>query len=248
MEKQLLIKELLKARYAHRGLHNKPTVPENSMSAFKKAVDEGFGIELDLHLTKDNKLAVIHDASLKRTCGIDLHIEDITLEDAQLYFLEDSNEVIPEFKDVLKLVDGKVPLLIELKVENHNHAQLCSKTIESLEGYKGPYCIESFRPEAIKWLRVNRPEIVRGQLAGAVRKDGADISALSDFLLRNLWVNILGKPDFVAYQFKDRNLGAFKRFKGAKFLWTIREYRDLKTAESLGAAAIFEKFDPNDYK
>jgi glycerophosphoryl diester phosphodiesterase len=248
MEKQLLIKELLKARYAHRGLHNKPTVPENSMSAFKKAVDEGFGIELDLHLTKDNKLAVIHDASLKRTCGIDLHIEDITLEDAQLYFLEESNEVIPEFKDVLKLVDGKIPLLIELKVENGNHAQLARKTVEALEGYKGLYCIESFYPQAVKWLRDNSPEIVRGQLAGAVKKDGADINAISDFLLRNLWVNILGKPDFVAYHFEDRNIGAFKKFKGPKFLWTIKSYRDLKIAESLGAVPIFEKFNPNDYK
>ena len=101
MEKRQTLDELLKWRYAHRGFHDKPTVPENSMIAFKRAVAEGFGIELDVHLTKDKKLAVIHDSSLRRTCGADLNIEEITLGEAQVYFLEKSEEVIPAFEEVL---------------------------------------------------------------------------------------------------------------------------------------------------
>lgn len=248
MEKREIIKTLLKYRYAHRGLHNKPVIPENSMSAFRNAANEGFGIELDIHLTKDNKLAVIHDDSLKRTCGIDLHIEDITLEEAQVYFLEESNETIPDFEEVLKVIDGKIPLIIELKVVDGNEEKLCRRLLQAMEGYEGLYCVESFNPQAVKWFRRNSPETVRGQLAGALRKDGVEMSTFTDFLLKNLWVNISGKPDFVAYKYEDRKEEAFVNYKGPKFLWTIRDYDDLRIAEAMGAAPIFEKFNPKDYE
>ena len=88
MDKRKTLKELLKHRYAHRGFHNKPKVPENSMTAFCHAAAHGFGIELDVHLTKDGRLAVIHDSSLKRTCGVDMDIEDMDLAEAKMYFLE----------------------------------------------------------------------------------------------------------------------------------------------------------------
>ena len=247
-KKKRILQELLKHRYAHRGFHRKPAVPENSMDAFKRAGLNGFGIELDIHLTKDGKLAVIHDASLKRTCGADLNIEEITLEEAQKYFLEESQEVIPDFDHVLKLIDGYVPLVVELKVEGGNEAELCERALRSLDRYDGLYCVESFDPRAIMWLRRNRPDIVRGQLAGALKKDGFSISSAADFMLRNLWVNFLGKPDFVAYKFENRENKAFMNYKGAKFFWTIRSYGDMKEAEDLGCAPIFEKFDPRDYE
>ena len=97
MEKKQMLDQLLRWRYAHRGFHHKPDVAENSMTAFRRAVTEEFGIELDVHLTKDKKLAVIHDSSLQRTCGTDLYIEEVTLEKAQSYFLEKSKDVIPSF-------------------------------------------------------------------------------------------------------------------------------------------------------
>ena len=248
MEKRETVKELLKHRYAHRGFHNKPAVPENSMLAFERAMAEGFGIELDVHLTGDNKLAVIHDASLKRTCGIDLNIEEITLEECRMYFLEESREHIPEFREVLERVSGRVPLIIELKVVDGNEEALCKKLLECLKGYRGLYCVESFDPKAVRWMRNNAPELVRGQLAGALKKNGVNMSAITDFLLKNLWVNLSGKPDFVAYRFEDRDESAFKNYKGAKFMWTIREYSDLKITEEIGAAPIFEQFNPKDYE
>lgn len=248
MKKSDLIKKLLKHRYAHRGFHDKPKIPENSMAAFKRAMLEGFGIELDVHLTKDNKLAVIHDASLKRTCGVDFLIEEMTLEEAKRYHLEESEESIPAFEEVLKLVDGLVPLVVELKVEGGNEEALCRRTFEALDKYEGLYCVESFNPSAVMWLRKNRPEVVRGQLAGALKKGGFPMSPLADFLLKNLWVNILGKPDFVAYKFEDRDTKAFKKYTGAKFFWTIRSFDDLKKAEATGAAPIFEKFNPKEYE
>ncbi|MFR0902878.1 MAG: glycerophosphodiester phosphodiesterase family protein, partial [Anaerovoracaceae bacterium] len=195
-KKKRILQELLKHRYAHRGFHRKPAVPENSMDAFKRAVLNGFGIELDIHLTKDGKLAVIHDASLKRTCGADLNIEEITLK-RQKYFSRKARSH-SDFDHVLKLIDGYVPLVVELKVEGGNEAELCERALRSLDRYDGLYCVESFDPRAIMWLRRNRPDIVRGQLAGALKKDGFSISSAADFMLRNLWVNFLGKPDFVA--------------------------------------------------
>lgn len=248
MGKREILNELLKWRYAHRGFHQKPKIPENSMAAFRRAVLEGFGIELDIHLTKDNELAVIHDSSLKRTCGAYINIEELTLREAQQYCLEESQEVIPRFEEVLSLIDGIVPLIVELKVEGGNDDALCRRAFEALDKYDGMYCVESFNPSAVIWLKKNRPDVVRGQLAGALKKDGFPMSAAADFLLKNLWVNALGKPDFVAYKFADRDIKAFRRFKGAKFFWTIRSYDDMKEAERLGAAPIFEKFNPKDYE
>lgn len=245
MDKSELIEELLRYRYAHRGLHSKPQVPENSLAAFAKAAVCGFGIELDVHLTIDQRLAVIHDSSLKRTCGTDLLIEEITMDQAGNFFLEESNEKIPEFEEVLEMIGGKVPLIIELKTRNKNHAALCKRVLGALEGYEGMYCIESFDPAAVQWLRKYNADTVRGQLAGSLRGEGP-VNAIQDFLLKNLWVNLAGKPDFVAYRFEDRNERAFRRYKGAKFLWTIRKPEDLKKAEALGASAIFEKFIPDD--
>lgn len=259
MEKKQILDELLTWRYAHRGFHDKPAVPENSMLAFRRAASEGFGIELDVHLTKDKKLAVIHDSSLQRTCGIDLNIEEITLEEAQVYFLEKSEEVIPEFEDVLVVVSGKVPLIVEIKSAGGNDKELTDAVMTALEGYDGLYCIESFSPSVVGYLRKAYPDVVRGQLAGCLNKNfdkknaggsGGEptLTRLQDFLLKNLWVNIAGRPDFVAYCYEDRDMRAFVNFKGAKFMWTIRSYADLKICEESGAAGIFEQFNPKDYE
>ncbi|MCI6854181.1 MAG: glycerophosphodiester phosphodiesterase [Firmicutes bacterium] len=259
MEKKQILDELLTWRYAHRGFHDKPAVPENSMLAFRRAASEGFGIELDVHLTKDKKLAVIHDSSLQRTCGIDLNIEEITLEEAQVYFLEKSEEVIPEFEDVLEVVSGKVPLIVEIKSAGGNDRELTDAVMTALEGYDGLYCIESFSPSVVGYLRKAYPDVVRGQLAGCLNKNfdkknaggsGGEptLTRLQDFLLKNLWVNIAGRPDFVAYCYEDRDMRAFVNFKGAKFLWTIRSYDDLQACEKSGAAGIFEQFNPKDYE
>ncbi len=237
----------LNVPYAHRGLHSKPEIPENSMAAFRRAVDEGFGIEMDVHLTADHKLAIIHDSSLKRTAGVDLEIEKITLEEAQKYPLEASDERICEFKDFLNMVDGKVPLLIELKSVGGNDHELVARVMEDLKHYLGLYSIESFYPFTLKELRKDYNKVVRGQLAGHVGTE-TDVSKFEDFMLRNLLVNAISKPDYVAYRFEDREIKAFKNSRKAKFCWTIRNYEDYKVCLANGWAPIFEKFNPKDYK
>lgn len=216
------------------------------MAAFARAVEAGYGIELDLHLTRDGKLAVIHDASLKRTCGVNLKIEDLTLAEARDYPLEESDERIPEFCDFLRLVDGKVPLVVELKAEGRNEKALTDAAMRALADYTGLFCVESFSPAVVDYLKKAYPAVVRGQLAGALNKEKKTITRLQDILLKNLLVNLAGRPDFVAYRFEDRDEPAFRHFKGAKFMWTIRSYEDLKICEAWGAAPIFEQFEPKE--
>ena len=157
------LKDLQGWSYAHRGLHGNG-VPENSMAAFKAALDHGYGIELDVHLLKDGNLAVMHDSLLNRTTGLPGRIEDLTTEDLKNYRLEGTEETIPEFMDVLTLYNGKAPLIIELKPVDGNHAVLTEAACNMMKTYNGPFCMESFDPLCVVWLYKNRPDIIRGQL------------------------------------------------------------------------------------
>lgn len=239
--------KFLNFRYAHRGLHNKPTVPENSLAAFKAAVDNGYAIELDVHLMKDGNIAVIHDASLKRTAGMDVKIEDLTTADLEKFTLEESSEKIPTLNQVLDLVDGKVPLLVEIKPEG-NCAAVTAKTVEILKSYKGDYCIESFDPRCILWLKKNAPEIVRGQLTQNFIKAKSELSFFTRLLLTPLVLNCLNRPDFIAVEQTDRKdpqiVLATRLWGVRKFVWTVKSNEDLIMLEKEGFTPIFEQFKP----
>lgn len=241
------VKELQNWRYAHRGYHG-DGAPENSMEAFRRARSEGFGIELDIHLLADGNLAVIHDSGLKRTTGQDGFIEDLTAMDLGSYKLEGTEQTIPLFSDVLDLIKGRVPLIVELKSERDNFAELCEKTCALLDAYNGVYCIESFDPRCIRWLRKNRPDIIRGQLSYNYSKTAKGTWYLK-FLLKNQMLNFLLYPDFIAYQFKDRkNLGNFlaRKLWGAQGVsWTIRTQKDLTQSVQEDWLPIFEGFYPD---
>ena len=190
--------------YAHRGLHDE-SKPENSMAAFRSALQHGYGIELDVHLMKDGNLAVIHDSSLKRTAGADVCIEDLTAQDLWQYPLEGTPQVIPTFKEVLELYDGKAPIIVELKVVSNNQAQLCETVCNLLDSYKGLFCLESFDPRAVRWLRKNRPDLLRGQLAeNFFKSDNTILPWFLKLCLSCQLFNFLTRPDFVAFKFVDR--------------------------------------------
>ena len=234
--------------YAHRGLHGNG-VPENSMAAFRAALDHGYGIELDIHLLKDGNLAVIHDALLNRTTGAAGTIEDLTTEQLKDYRLEGTEETIPEFMDVLTLYNGKAPLIVELKPENGNHAALAEAACRMLDTYKGVYCLESFDPRCMAWLKKNRPDVVRGQLTENFVKRKNNLPGYLKFALTHLLTNIMCTPDFVAYKFEDRNDSPStwlcrKLWKAQGVVWTIRTQEDYDTAVKEGWLPIFEGFEP----
>jgi len=247
-----LLEELRRFYYAHRGYHDGAAgIPENSMAAFRRAVENGWGAELDVRLTADGRLAVVHDSNLRRLCGedADVRVEDITARQLERYRLEGTEEKIPFLEEVLPLFEREAPLIIELKVERGNHRKLCSAVWELLKDYKGLDCIESFHPQALKWFNDRQPDVVRGQLMCRLRKNGADVGILSDLLLQNLLFNFLTRPDFIACKYTDRNNLSFRLckylFKVQEVSWTVTEPELHKALERENAIIIFERYDPN---
>ena len=234
--------------YAHRGLHGNG-VPENSMEAFQLALENGYGIELDVHLMKDGNLAVIHDSSLKRTAGVDVQIEDLVTAQLQDYYLEGTQEQIPKFCQVLELFDGKAPLIIELKAAGNNHAALSEAVCKMMESYNGAYCLESFDPRCIYWLRKNRPQEIRGQLSeNFVGKKSGKLPFILKWVLTTNILNFLTRPDFIAYRFRDRKrLGVRicrRLWKIQGVTWTLRNLQEHKDAVAEGWLPIFEFYKP----
>lgn len=235
-------------RYAHRGLHGQG-VPENSIAAFRKAFEKGFGIELDVHLMADGTLSVIHDSSLKRTAGADVAIESLTAPDLARYALEGTEERIPTLPEVLALCRGRAPMIIELKTAQNNQEALCDRVLALLGDYKGAFCIESFDPKCVRVLKTKYPQIIRGQLSENFLKSkpGFMPKALR-FVMTFLLTNFLTAPDFVAYRFSDCNhLSPWlcrKLWRVQGVAWTIRTAEDLQAAERMGLLPIFEGFLP----
>ena len=244
------LKELRLFRYAHRGFHDKPAIPENSMAAFRRALQNYYGVELDVHLMADGNLAVIHDSSLLRTAGVDVDIEDLTAADLEQYHLEGTEEKIPLFSQVLELFEGKTPLIVELKAARGNHAALTEAACKLLDKYDVSYCIESFDPRCLMWLKKHRPDVVRGQLSHAFLKKGkgGGQSLPMRVVLQLLLLNCVTRPDFIAYCMEDRNCLSValcrKIYKVQEVNWTIKSKEEMKEAEALGNLVIFEQFDP----
>ena len=234
--------------YAHRGLHGNGRA-ENSLSAFRAAVEHGYGAELDVHLLADGNLAVIHDSDLKRVTGQEGRIEDLTTEDLKNYRLEGTEDCIPTFREVLDVFAGKTPLIIELKAENNVDA-LCEAAVKAMEGYEGIWCMESFDPRCVYWLKKNRPDIIRGQLAeNSLRNPKAKLPVPLKVVLTNHLENFLTKPDFVAYDYGTRkttlsNTICRKLWGLEGVSWTLRTPEEHETALAEGWIPIFEHYEP----
>ena len=242
--------ELLRQyRYAHRGYHDKPQIPENSLPAFRRAIARGWGAELDVHLLKDGTLAVFHDSDLSRCTGADGMIEDLTLAELKELRLEGTDEQIPTFDEVLALFEMATPLIIELKTANGNHRALAEAVCQRLDTYKGAFCMESFDPRVLHEVRSLRPGVCLGQLAENFFQDDEPLPLWQKTALSNLMLNFLSTPDFIAYKFadsKNRSLQACMKLWGTQEVsWTIRSKEDLDACEALGAIPIFEQFDPD---
>ena len=234
--------------YAHRGLHG-GGVPENSLPAFQMARDAGYGIELDVHLLSDGGLGVMHDSLLARTTGQPGKIEDLTTAGLKNYRLGDTDAPIPAFSEVLDLYAGRAPLIIELKSDGDNYARLAETVCRALDGYSGAYCIESFDPRCIYWLRRNRPDIVRGQLSENFLRSRVQQPWLLRWCVTENAFHFLTRPDFIAYKFQDRRrLGNFlcRRLWGIQGVsWTLRTPAEFDTAVQEGWIPIFEGFLPS---
>lgn len=209
-------------KIAHRGLWNSEN-PENSIGAYKRCIDRNIPIELDVHILRDNSLVVIHDDDTYRMTGKKIVLKNATYDDIKDLKLKNTDYKIPTFSEVLDLVDGKVLLDIEIKIEVFNF-KICRELCKYLDNYKGDFIIKSFNPAYLLWFRINRPNYVRGLL---VSKLGwVKMSRILKYMLFNMWFNVLAKPDFVAFDYRDLPSKKLDRLrsKGVPvLLFTIKE-------------------------
>ena len=239
---------LLKKPIAHRGLHDEH-IPENSMAAFRAAAAYGYPIETDVRLSKDGKIVVFHDDSLIRMTGADLLVEKCTAEDLSLLRLDGKEERIPLFEDFLKEINGKVPLLIEIKnMPNVNTNAFMKLLVNALEGYRGEYAIQSFQPFYVGAFKKLRPDIPAGVLATAVSTkadfNNSPIWKIKAHAVKNMSFNKRVKPDFISYHFSDYPNKATEKFTGKKLAWTVRSPEEEAQARKYADNIIFEGYVP----
>jgi glycerophosphoryl diester phosphodiesterase len=233
--------------FAHRGLWDLSRgVAENSIPAFRAAVENGYGIELDVHLSKDGQLVVFHDDTLDRLCGIHGTVESKSYDELKTLPLSGTDNHMPLLSDVLTIVDGKVPLLIELKLLSTS-CRLCERTMELLSAYHGEYLIESFNPFALLWFRTHHPEVPRGQLSSRY-SPSLGLNPLIRIASTTLVENVISRPHFIAYNHKTDNVLGLRIcrriFHAPCFAWTVRSEADAKQCSPRYDAIIFEHFLP----
>ncbi len=236
-----------RVKFAHRGLHGEGRA-ENSMSAFLAAKDAGFGIELDVRLSADGELVVFHDPTLWRVCGVEGRVIDRTAAELAELRLSGTEDGIPTFREVLTLIDGAVPLLIEIK-HDLGEGGVAEKLAEVIADYKGDYIIESFNPLALRKVRELLPSVPRGILSMRYSDEPKYRGKLLYFLLENMLLNFLMRPDFIAYE-KTGHSNAFlrriRRRRGTPlFAWTVRSTEEeVKTVSDGFDSIIFEGYVP----
>ncbi len=232
--------------YAHRGLHS-DGCEENSVSAFRRAVEAGYAIELDVRLSKDGELVVFHDDTLDRVTAESGRVDAKTREELSKIKLGKTEDTVPTFSEVLSLVDGKVPLLVEIKEDAGSYA-VTEKCVEVLRSYKGDFIIESFNPLALARVRELMPEALRGILSQSFLKE-KQYRTPTHFLLSIMALNFLCRPDFIAFNHKHSANMALRLsrwlFRVPTLAWTTRSKEEEERALKKGFdGVIFENYIP----
>lgn len=228
---------ICKTPIAHRGLHNDNGAPENSLNAFKNAIEKSYAIELDVHQLKDGNFAVFHDNSLKRVCGQNIKISSLTTEDLKNYKINGTDQTIPTLDEVLETVKGKVPLLIELKSFKVN-GKMEAELYKKLKQYKGEYAIESFNPVSLNWFKNNAPEVPRGQLM----PDLTNIFLIGNTLSNMLINSQATMPHFIATSASA--VGKVENGDKPLLSWTIKTKEQYDRVMQYCDNTIFERFNP----
>ena len=236
-------------RYAHRGLHDGGRA-ENSLSAFAAAKARGYGIEFDLRLSADGVLVVHHDATLHRTCGIDARVVDKTSAELKSHSLFGMPEGVPTFRELLELVNGSIPMLVELK-QAAGESGVAEAFLREIDGYHGEFIVESFNPGVLKKVKKARPDILVGILSCNYSKEEKYRGNLLFWLLERLYLNFLMRPDFIAYE-KSGSDGKTLRYIRRKyntplFAWTVKSPEEERRAYGDGFdTVIFEGYIPEE--
>jgi glycerophosphoryl diester phosphodiesterase len=232
-------------RFAHRGLHGSG-LPENSLGAFSAAADAGYAIELDVQLCADDQLVVFHDENTRRMTGRKLVLADTNYTELSELKLDQTGYGIPVLSDVLRLINGRVPLLIEVKTY-YRIERVGQALMKAVESYQGSYAVQSFDPRLLNWLKKHAPQVTRGILGG--RLSGLDrLNPIQRIAVSKLLLSWYNRPHFIAYNIRDLPCTAVTFWKAVLSVpvlaWTIKSEADYKKAADLGVNIIFESIRP----
>jgi glycerophosphoryl diester phosphodiesterase len=223
--------------FAHRGLHG-PGVPENSRAAFRAAIERGHGIELDVQASAEGEAMVFHDYDLGRLTEVSGALAARLRPDLQKVRLKENGEILPTLAEILALIRGKVPLLIEVKARARADVEpLCFSVARSLEGYRGPVGVMSFNPRVGYWFDRHAPSVVRGLV---VTEEGKGWRGPIERRLALLWA----RPEFLAYDVRDlpSRFAAIQRARGLPvFTWTCRTPANRASAAAYADQPIYEE-------
>ena len=224
---------LLSRPIAHRGLWNDNFV-ENSLSAYQNAIDNGFPIEIDLHRSLDGEIFVFHDDDLARLTGVEGKIFEKTAKEIKSLSLNGSKEKIPTLSETLKLVKGKVPLLIEIKLQPTN--KIVFDVVKILRDYKGEFAIQSFNPAYIIKVKKLAPDFTRGILSSKAKFK----NKFRGFVVNKMPLNFIAKPHFISYRHCDLPI----KTRRPVISWTITSTADWEKIKPYSSNIVFEKFIP----
>ena len=239
------------ADIAHRGyFDNENGIPENSLPAFEAAIEKGFAIELDIQLSSDGGAMVFHDTDLDRVCGVEGKIWEYTAAELKQMKLFESDETIPTFEETLALIGGRVPLLVEYKMDRVDTA-VCAEGQALLDSYEGEYMMQCFDPRALLWYKKNAPQVARGQLAEEFW-DKEEYNGKPLYLVLTYMVeNVATRPDFISYKaiHKDNISLNLCRLMGAKTAcYTLKSGEELSLVDGEFDMYIFDSFDISQYR
>lgn len=228
---------------AHRGLHD-ATRPENSLAAFEAAVDAGLPLELDVHASVDAEAVVFHDASLERMTGAVGDVRAWPWHRLRELPLGGTTERIPSLAEVLAMVDGRVPVVIEIK--NQAAVGVVERSVvRVLDRYTGPVAVQSFNPLTVAWFRRERPEVPRGLLAGDM--DDTDLNLAKRVVLRRLLLAPHVRPTYIGYDLRalpEPAVSILRRLGVPVLAWTVRTPEQRARAMQLADNYIFECVEP----
>ena len=227
---------------AHRGYHNsKMNIPENSILAFKRAIRNKYIIELDVHITKDNKIVIFHDFSLKRLFNVNKLVENCTYNELLNYSFPNTNQKIPLIKSVLNIVNGSVPIIIEIKSLSFN-GKLEKELCKIIDNYNGLIYVQSFNILSILWFRINKKKIKRGIIYSSLDKK---TNILKNNIIKQILFNTILKLDFISCN-KDSlndNYIVKLRKKIPIFSWTIKNREEYDLYQRFSDKLICDNID-----
>ena len=225
---------------AHRGLHTEE-IPENSLSAYENAIKNGYPIEIDIRLIDDGNIIVFHDEKLARMTNHDGYACNLKTADLDSIRLGKTDEKIPTFEQLLEFINGRTPILIEIKNEG-KIGQLEHKAIEMLRSYNGEYAVQSFNPYSIEYFKNKAPDITRGILSSFFTD--TDLAFYKKFILKRMLLNSQANPDFVSYDHTALPNKYVTKTKLPTLAWTLKSNSDMEKVLPYCDNIIFEGFIP----